>query len=316
MKISIAQAAEYILKGQPVAVPTETVYGLAASLNHLESIDKVFQLKGRPSNNPLIIHVAEPEQIIRFTSSLDKDFWKIAAAFWPGPMTLVLPISIATVPNRVCAGLATAAFRIPRHPMAQKLIQLTGPLVMPSANLSGRPSATSVTHVETDFGIDFPVVDGGVSERGLESTILYQLEGRWVIIRQGAIACQEFVSVLGYEPFIEKHDRAKSPLCPGQLYRHYAPQASLELFKPIFCDELISNKVVVGYSDRAYQAAQKIYYLGRSHDPKAIASSLYATLRSLDQDGVKQAYLDFDLPDVGLYRTIKERILKASLKEG
>lgn len=314
MKISINQAAEYILKGQPVAVPTETVYGLAASLNHSESIDKVFELKGRPSNNPLIIHVAQPEQIRRFAPSLHEDFWKIALAFWPGPMTLVLPILAESIPERVRAGLTTAAFRIPRHPMAQKLIKLTGPLVMPSANLSGRPSATSLAHVEADFGIDFPGLDGGASERGLESTILYQLEGKWVIIRQGAIASQEFVSVLGYEPLIEKHDSAKSPLCPGQLYRHYAPQASLELFKPIFCNELISNKVVVGYSDRAYRAAQKIYYLGPSHDPQTIASSLYATLRSLDQDGVRQAYLDFDLPDTGLYRTIKERIIKASLK--
>jgi len=316
MKISIEQAAAYIAKGQPVAVPTETVYGLAASLNHPEAVDKVFQIKGRPSNNPLIIHVAEPKEIIPFTSSLNEDFWKVALAFWPGPMTLVLPILQGTVPDRVCAGLSTAAFRIPRHPIARKLIQLAGPLVMPSANLSGRPSATSVAHVETDFGVDFPVVDGGVAEQGLESTILYQREGPWVIIRQGALAPQEFTPILGYEPLVQKHEGGKSPLCPGQLYRHYAPQACLKLFKSNSCDALVRDQVVVGYSDRSYPKAQKVYYLGESNDPKAIASALYATLRSLDKDDVKQAYIDFDLPDLGLYGAIKERILKASLKEG
>lgn len=314
MKITVQEAAERILKGQPVAVPTETVYGLAASLGDLKAIDQVFELKGRPSNNPLIIHVAEPEQVLPFTLSWNEDFWKLASACWPGPMTLVLPICKELVPERVRAKLLTAAFRIPRHPSARELIKLTGPLVMPSANLSGRPSATSALHVEADFGVDFPVLDGGDSEKGLESTILYEVDGKWKIIRQGAIAPQEFVAVLGYEPPLEHHDQSKSPLCPGQLYRHYAPEASLQLFK-VFPDSLMfSNKTVIGYSDRTYPTQGKVYSLGESTNPQKIASCLYATLRLLDEDGIREAYLDFDLPEVGLYATIKERMNKASLK--
>lgn len=161
MRISLQAAASALKSGQVVAVPTETVYGLAAALNSKIAVEDIFKLKSRPSDNPLIIHVNELDQIESLARALPEDFYLLASAFWPGPMTLVLPVNIDAVPSIARAGLPTAAFRIPRHPLALQLLALTGPLVMPSANISGSPSATSVEHVEADFGDNFPILEGG-----------------------------------------------------------------------------------------------------------------------------------------------------------
>src|SRR3984957_7402842 len=223
MRISLANACHLLTTGHLVAVPTETVYGLAAPLFNPSSIDAIFTAKGRPKNNPLILHVPNQKAVMAYAQSFPKGFNELAEAFWPGSLTLILPIDPSKIPGNARANLPTAAFRVPNHPLALDLLREVGTLVMPSANLSGRPSSTCPEHVEADFGIDFPILDGGPCKQGLESTILIY-QSQWEIIRLGALEPEIFTEVLGYTPEIAGLDKMGNPLCPGQLYRHYAPR--------------------------------------------------------------------------------------------
>lgn len=307
MKISVEKACELLNNGQVVGVPTETVYGLAASLSHPEAIRKVFSLKGRPAKNPLIIHLYEAKQILNYIKEAPIGFKELAAAFWPGPMTLVLPVDVEVVPAIVRADLHTAAFRVPEHEMARQLLKMSGPLVMPSANLSGSPSSTSREHVEKDFGNEFPVLDGGECRKGLESTILFFDKARWVIVRQGALSPNYFEPILGYIPEIAGKIQDDAPLCPGQLYRHYAPKARLRL-----TGLPESNDVVIGFENRSYPKGCRLISLGHSSDPDTAAQRLYDVLRRLDHEGVEAAWVDMNFVDTGLWLTLKERLQRAA----
>lgn len=310
MKIALTEACQLLKSGAVVAVPTETVYGLAATLTQPAAIDQIFALKGRPSNNPLIIHLANFNQIAEYVTDLPQGTEQLANAFWPGPLTLVLPCH-PKISSRVRAGLPTAAFRVPNHSLTQQLLQLTGPLVMPSANISGRPSSTRRDHVENDFGVDFPVLEGKEvgCPHGVESTILHHNGTQWQVIRLGALSAECLASALGYVPEVVIETKGHSPLCPGQLYRHYAPRARLQL-----CLEEIESSpgVVVGYSDRHYAEASRVIVLGPVSRPEIVAENLYGVLRRLDLEGVVSACVDMRFPRVGLWVTLEERLRKAS----
>jgi L-threonylcarbamoyladenylate synthase len=309
MRISLEEAHSRLSQGQIVAVPTETVYGLAAPLENVSAIEKIYVIKGRPSNNPLIIHVGNVSDVQFCCQELPEDFNKLVETFWPGPLTLVLSANIAVIPNQVRAGLPTAAFRMPAHPMTKQLLNRTGPLVMPSANLSGKPSATLPEHVEADFGSEFPVLDGGSCSCGVESTILIHQNPDWIIGRLGAIPAEAFTSVLGYAPKIDIKINANSPLCPGQLFRHYAPKAKL-----ILDSQVDPGKIgaVVGFEDKKYPANCILFSLGKSTQPEMVAERLYAILRNLDIAGIQQAWVDMSFPTNGLWATIAERLKKAA----
>lgn len=311
MKISLETACQLLISGSVVGIPTETVYGLAASLNHSEAIQRIFALKGRPSNNPLIIHVSNTSQVLPYAQALPKNFMQLAESFWPGPLTIVIPISPEMIPTAARAQLTTAAFRIPSHPLARELLQITGPLVMPSANLSGRPSATCREHVEADFGSDFPVLDGGPCQKGVESTILYYLveQERWQIIRQGALPAEAFEPILHYIPEIHAPSKEQAPLCPGQLYRHYAPKARLKLMETF---DPNGRGVMIGFTDKSYPSSYKMLFLGPLANPEKVAENLYAILRQLDQEGIEEAIVDMNFPSDGLWMTIRERLKKAA----
>ncbi len=298
-------ASELLNNGEVVAVPTETVYGLAASLKHPKAIEKIYLLKGRPANNPLIIHVSSVRDVVPFVKQLPPEFESLTAAFWPGPLTLVVPIISETIPTVARAGLQTAAFRAPKHPLAQEVIAKTGPLVMPSANLSGKPSATTAEHVKEDFGADFPVLDGGPCVQGMESTVMRYHENQWEIIRLGCIAAEEIEIVLGYVPRYTQGD-GKKPACPGQLYRHYAPKAKLHLTRH-FSKNM---KTIIGYEGRVYPEGSRTFILGENI--KEILANLYATLRRLDQEGIQEAWVDLNVSDGGQWVTLVERLTKAS----
>lgn len=307
MRISLQQASELLSQGKVVGVPTETVYGLAASLSHPEAIKQIFLLKNRPAKNPLIIHLANAQDVLSYIKVLPPGYADLAEAFWPGPMTLVLDAKLEVIPTIVRAGLPTSAFRVPGYDLTHRLLELTGPLVMPSANLSGRPSSTCVEHVEEDFGKKFPVLDGEVCRKGLESTILYFNQGKWSIVRQGVLASEMFEPVLGYAPEAMDKDPKAVPLCPGQLYRHYAPRARLHLAgsPPI-------QGVIIGFSDRVYPAGSRLLSLGNSNDPEMAAHRLYAVLRQLDEEEINAAWVDMQFVDEGLWSTLKERLQKAA----
>lgn len=310
MRISLEEASRLILSGQAAAVPTETVYGLAAALFIPEAVDSIYALKGRPSNNPLIVHVSDPSQVLSYSRGPIPDFQPLADAFWPGPMTLVIPIDENRIPSKARAGLPTAAFRIPSHPLVRALIAQTGPLVMPSANLSGRPSSTRADHIETDFGAHFPVLDGGSCDRGFESTILAYADGRWIIVREGALSAEAFAPILGYVPDISGQV-ADKPLCPGQLFRHYSPKARLHLIEEIAPG---LSGAVLGFSDRAYPASCRLISLGRLADPEKIAENLYAVLRQIDREGIESVWVDMDFIPHGILSTVAERLRRASSK--
>lgn len=307
MRINLTKASALLLSGKVVAIPTETVYGLAACFNNELAIKEVYKLKNRPPKNPLIMHVDRPEVIREFTKELPATFEILAKAFWPGPLTLVLQALEDKIPEIVRAGLPTQAFRIPDHSLTLELLKQTGPLVAPSANLSGRPSASSETHVESDFGSNFPVLAGGACTKGVESTILIYQEGEWIIGRLGAIAANSFEPILGYIP---KEIGVNALLaCPGQRYRHYAPEAALKLVK-----EFPASGWIIGFSDRQYPKKADLILWGHSDNPEKVLSHLYDTLRGLDLRNIKEAFIDANFPDTGLWKTLKERLNKASTK--
>jgi len=310
MKITKNDAIQLLKTGQVVALPTETVYGLAACIDQPEAIENIFKIKGRPLNNPLIIHVSDSQCVKEYSLNDIPKFDELTAAFWPGPLTLILPVHAHKIPTLVRANLDTAAFRVPHHLDTLEIIQQTGPLVMPSANLSGKPSATMADHVEKDFGKSFPVVDGGNCQQGLESTILHYLDSQWVILRLGALTAETLESVLGYQPkyFITTEQQIR-PLSPGQLLRHYAPKAKL-----ILGDNTLKETApfILGFTEKTYSKNSQVFFLGSVKNPGQVANNLYHLLRELDVNQVNWAWVDMDFPDDGLWKVIRERLLKAS----
>lgn len=310
MRISLLEATSLLRAGQVIGVPTETVYGLAACLDQPAAIDHIFTLKGRPRANPLIIHLADWRDLYQYVIDFPSGFEALAKTFWPGSLTCILPVH-SGIPSIVRAGLPTAGFRVPDLELTRKLIQQTGPLVMPSANLSGRPSATKPEHVEEDFGKDFPVLDGGSCSKGLESTILLYQEKEWVIVRLGALAPEMFIPVLGYQPHFIQQKKGEQPLSPGQLFKHYAPRARLILGD---AQGLAESSFVLGFKERNYPSDKRIIFLGSLYNPEEVAEHLYQALRQLDQEEANQAWVDMDFPSEGLWQTIAERLTRAGEK--
>lgn len=309
MRIDVEQAAFLLQHDEVVAIPTETVYGLAASLYSERAIEKVFTLKNRPKANPLIIHVLHPAQALAFVEEKPPHLEELMHHFWPGPLTLVLPIRKDLIPATARAHLDTAAFRQPSHPLVEQLLEKISPLVAPSANISGKPSATRYEHIENDFGIDFPVLDGGPCHHGVESTILAFVDNRWELARHGAISIEAIRKVLGSNPLIQPRCKHKKPISPGQMFRHYAPVAHLYLSSPPHFVEAI-----LGFKDRSYPDNSTVYFLGDSQSPEEVSHNLYRILRQLDEDGVEEAVVDMNFPRDGLWITIRERLEKAASK--
>ncbi len=218
-------AARRLNEGALVAFPTETVYGLGAPVFAPDTIAQVFKVKGRPQDNPLIVHISSFDQLEQIVSFYPE---RLARHFWPGPLTLILPKKTC-VPDIVSAGLPTIGVRMPNHPLALRLIDAVGePLVAPSANLSGTPSSTTAQHVRDDFGEKVFVLDGGVCTHGIESTVL-ALDPP-TILRPGSVTQEELETFLGGEVAVAAKNMAK-PLSPGMKYRHYQPRARVRLIE-------------------------------------------------------------------------------------
>lgn len=231
---SYEQAAEFIRKGEVVAFPTETVYGLGANGLNGTAVNKIFAAKGRPNDNPLILHIAELEAIEPLTTGLNANALALAKAFWPGPLTIIVNKS-EIVPDEVSAGLPTVAIRLPGNKYARDFIKACGcPIAAPSANLSGRPSPTNAQDVIEDMeGKVAGIMDGGSCGIGLESTIVDTTEELPTILRPGGISYEQLTELLGVVE-IDKgllDDKNFKPKAPGMKYRHYAPQAQMYLFE-------------------------------------------------------------------------------------
>lgn len=229
---AITRAAELLRSGEIIGIPTETVYGLGACIFNEKAVQKIYEAKGRPQDNPLIAHIAAIEDVERIVIDIPDEFYRLAEAFFPGALTVILK-KRKEVPSIVSAGLDTIAVRMPAHEVALRIITKAGePLVAPSANRSGKPSPTTAQHVFDDMnGRIAAIVDGGKCRVGIESTIIDILGEIPVIVRPGSITREDIESVLGKRVIMYSGEETAVPIAPGMKYRHYAPQATVKLKK-------------------------------------------------------------------------------------
>lgn len=296
-----AHAAEILRAGGLVALPTETVYGLAGDARSDVSITAIYAAKGRPSNNPLITHVLKSGQAHDYAHISDLAV-KLMQHFWPGPLTIVVPRRDSDLALRAASGLSTIALRNPDAPWVDGLYQAgwTGPLVMPSANLSGHVSPTTAAHVMHDLGerIDL-IIDGGPCKKGVESTVIRVEETCAVLLRSGAIARADIETITG--PLAEP-DPAGPLASPGMLARHYAPEAALRLN----ATEALIGEILIGFGPD-YGAPN----LSEAGDLSEAARNLYRMIREFD--GPEQKLAIAPIPKTGLGVAINDRLRRAAL---
>ena len=298
---NIDEAAAALKAGGLVILPTETVYGLAADAGDARAVAKVYEAKGRPSFNPLIAHVADVAMARRI-AVFDDRAERLAAAFWPGPLTLVLPIGNgAAVCDLARAGLDTVAVRAPAHPLAQALLQAFGrPLVAPSANRSGRPSPTTFADAVAETGASAAAaLDGGPCRIGLESTVVALLDGPPRLLRPGAVTRAEIEALIG--PLLEAEADAKRS--PGRLSRHYAPNLPLRLN----AEERLPGEVWLGFGKWGGGG----FNLSPDGDLTEAAANLFAHLRAADRSGASVIAVA-PIPDTGLGEAINDRLRRAA----
>ncbi|MCR5546885.1 MAG: threonylcarbamoyl-AMP synthase [Lachnospiraceae bacterium] len=322
-------AGEILRNGGLVAFPTETVYGLGGDAKNKQASKAIYAAKGRPSDNPLIVHIAEFSQLEEIVREVPDSARKLADAFWPGPMTLILPKN-DVIPMETTGGLDTVAIRLPSHPVARELILESGCLIAaPSANTSGRPSPTKARHVAEDLSgkIDC-IIDGGDVEIGLESTIIDLTEDIPVILRPGYISLEDVEKVVGaakMDPGILSEDAKVRPKAPGMRYRHYAPKGNLvvvEGSKEAVIKQINSlgekgvsagKKVAIMASSETASCYKygEVFAIGSFEDEDEIARNLYGMLRDFDTKGMELIYSEaFETPHMG--RAIMNRLLKAA----
>ncbi|MCL4766056.1 MAG: threonylcarbamoyl-AMP synthase [Hyphomicrobiaceae bacterium] len=315
----IVRAATELQAGRLVAFPTETVYGLGADATNGRAVAQIFEAKGRPRFNPLIVHVADraaAELIARFTAKARR----LAEAFWPGPLTLVLPRRPeARISELVSAGLDSIAIRVPAHPVAQALLRAAGlPVAAPSANVSGHVSPTTARHVEADLGAKAAMIlDGGPTELGLESTVLDATGERIVMLRPGATTREAIEAVLGEpvggggrstETGVADADVPPAQLrSPGQLESHYAPRARVRLG----ATDLRPGEVLLAFGTPFPGAEEELANLSPSGDLIEAAANLFAALRRLDATGAETIAV-MPIPESGLGEAINDRLRRAA----
>ncbi len=326
---SISEAAQIIKNGGLVAFPTETVYGLGANALNPFAVAKIFEMKERPSFDPLIVHIASFDDIATLSKGINENVMRLAKCFWPGPLTMVLERK-KIVPDVVTAGGKTVAVRMPNHPLALQIIKDCGfPLAAPSANKSGRPSPTAAAHVREDFGDEILILDGGKTKVGLESTVIDLTCEPVVILREGGVTAVMLEKILGYLPkkyadkSAENADVIKSP---GLKYKHYAPQVPLLLArnseakmiaaiqKKIFVcgrKKLRVGVMCVRENVGFYKNAQKIISCGTEKNPHAIARNLFGTLRKFQKDKIDLILCE-NFADDGIGKAIKDRLERAA----
>ncbi len=243
MIITLDKAVELLSKGELVAIPTETVYGLAARYTDLQAIISIFVTKGRPSDNPIIVHISNLEQLNLLTDDISDRHKALIDAFWPGPLTLIFN-KLPHVFDRITGGLNTVAVRMPSHPIALQLIDKIGPIVAPSANKSGKPSTTRVEHVLHDYSGYISVLDGGICEIGIESTVFDCTSDQvGCLLRPGKISQNDLSDVLGdYEIETPKNGHLAEKLrSPGMKYTHYAPNATVRWMNAFELEGVFQN---------------------------------------------------------------------------
>lgn len=321
---ALDEAAEILKSGGLVAFPTETVYGLGGIATNASAAERIYKAKGRPSDNPLIIHIAEPTDAERYAEA-NELYYRLAAAFMPGPLTVILKKK-SNIPNEVTGGLPTVAVRCPSHPIARELIRKVGaPIAAPSANLSGSPSPTSGEHVTSDLsGRVEAIIDGGECDIGLESTIV-MLNGEAItLLRPGAITVDALSCVCDDVRVADAVTHAlaenEKPLSPGMKYRHYAPRAPLvlldgdeeEVISYMFRMQNAEKCTVICYDeDMEYLRGERLISIGSKYDLAAQAKNLFAALREADKTDGDTVYAHLP-PKEGMGLALYNRLIRAA----
>lgn len=325
----IQVAGDIIREGGLVAFPTETVYGLGADALNASASRKIYEAKGRPSDNPLIVHIAEFSDLEKIAAEIPKEARMLSDAFWPGPLTMIVRKN-DKVPYETTGGMDTVAVRMPNHPVALALIRAGGGYIAaPSANTSGRPSPTLAEHVAEDMAGRIPMIlDGGLVGIGIESTIVDLTEDVPMILRPGYITqsmLQEVIGEVRMDPGIIASDSAKKPKAPGMKYKHYAPKADMILVDGeedrvvAKINELAATAVAKGKrvgiictdETRPKYHAGTVISIGARDDEDAIAQHLYKILRDFDDTETELIYSEsFATPRIG--QAIMNRLLKAA----
>ena len=317
-------AAQIIKNGGLVAIPTETVYGLGANGLDEQAVARIFEAKGRPQDNPLILHICGPEQIEQFCHHIPQKAYDLAEAFWPGPLTIVLPAK-ECVPKRTTGGLSTVAVRCPDHDAAREIIRLSGvPIAAPSANISGKPSTTTAAHVlhDHDGKIDL-IVDGGACRVGVESTIVDLTEERPRLLRPGGIGPEELIAVLGDlvvdKAVTDEVSKDEIVKAPGMKYRHYAPQEPVVIVSG-------SREKAAAYIRRHFEPGDRVLCFeeelplyegcaplsyGQEADVNTLSAGLFAALRELDDPTIHQVYARCPVGG-GVAYAVQNRLKKAA----
>lgn len=319
--VSIEEAVDFLKRDKVVAIPTETVYGLAANAFSETAVSQVFKTKGRPSYNPLIVHIADYERLTDLVSSFPENAKILADKFWPGPLTLLLP-KRDSVSDQITAGKPTVAIRMPSHPIAQDLLKkLDFPLVAPSANRFKHISPTKPSHVFDSLGAEVPIIDGGECKLGLESTIVgFEDHGRPVVYRQGTISLESLQEVFPETYLLhQRSNTEESIVAPGMIKRHYAPNTPLRIVDSIekHLEEFGSeNKIGVIYPThkKPYQLAAQTIALSKGGDLNEIAEKLYAAFHQLDKQNLDYLVIE-RFENVGLGRTLNDKITRASSED-
>ncbi|WP_405080917.1 L-threonylcarbamoyladenylate synthase [Paenibacillus chitinolyticus] len=332
---AIAEAAGLLVQGETVAFPTETVYGLGADATNSAAVEGIYRAKGRPSDNPLIVHIADRSQMDTFAEGTPAEpLRRLMDAFWPGPLTVIVPVRAGAVSPLVTAGLSTVGVRIPDHPVALALLRAAGcPVAAPSANSSGRPSPTMAEHVADDLGGRIGgIVDGGPTGVGVESTVVEWASGAVYILRPGGVTAEQLREALPDVPVrepVRTGEPAGTPRAPGMKYAHYAPKGSMRVVlgdDPEAVAEWMRRDLdaakargertgVLTYDERrGLHHADAVISSGRLAEPETIARGLYAALRQFDREGATYILAE-GCPDTGIGRAVMNRLLKAAGQE-
>lgn len=320
----ISAAAKILRQGGLVGIPTETVYGLGANALDQEAVERIYEAKGRPQDNPLILHITGAQWLPRYCEDIPPIAYVLARKFWPGPLTMILKRK-NVVPERTAAGLDTVAVRCPNHPVTLAIIREAGvPIAAPSANTSGRPSCTSAQDVLEDMdGKIAAIVDGGPCTVGVESTILDLTCQPPRLLRPGGLPVESLERLIGHievdQAVVAPMKEGEQPKAPGMKYRHYAPKAPVTVVTgtPALSAQVIAQKVgpdsgVICFDEYAHLfSAQEVHTLGRSDDKLTQAQRVFETLRSFDTSDVTEIYAQ--CPDNrGLGLAVGNRLKKAA----
>ncbi len=320
----IARGAALLRQGEIIALPTETVYGIAADARNGQAVAKIFTAKGRPQDNPLIVHISDISQLNGLVAEFPERAQLLAAAFWPGPLTIIMPRG-PQVADECCAGLDTVGIRMPSHPVVRQIIEASGcPFAAPSANLSGRPSPTTAQDVMADMCGRLPLIlDGGACEVGVESTVISVVGEKPVLFRPGRITLEQLEQALGEEvelsgAILEKLAEGETARSPGMKYKHYAPKANITIldgdfakFKAYLDTHAAQHPACLCFTGEGEKLGVPYVEYGREGDGADQARQLFRCLRALDEQGDRVVYARCPQKD-GVSMAVYNRLIRAA----